>query len=279
MRKIRNRNRSTRPQIKIKSPKDIEKMRVSGQLVADCFALLKDSIQPGVTLRDLDRRVEALIRERGAEPLYKGYRGNPPDRPPFPGVICAAVNNEICHGFPDNRKLRKGDIIGIDIGLVNDGWCGDACVTFPVGEISAAATRLLRVTKEAMYAGIEASQPGNTMDDVGKAIERHANKHGYSVVERWGGHGIGKDLHESPSVPHTDPRGQSPRIRIKPGMVFTIEPMVNIGTQECHTLADGWTVLTNDGTLSAQFEHTIAITKSGPVILSPWHITMGEATA
>ncbi len=279
MRKIRNRNRNARPAIKIKSPKDIEKMRVSGQLVADCFALLKDSIQPGVTLRDLDRRVEALIRERGAEPLYKGYRGNPPDRPPFPGVICAAVNNEICHGFPDNRKLRNGDIIGIDIGLLNDGWCGDACVTFPVGEISPAAERLLRVTKEAMYAGIEASQPGKTMADVGKAIERHANKHGYSVVERWGGHGIGKDLHEAPSVPHTDPRGQGPRIRIKPGMVFTIEPMVNIGTQECHTLADGWTVLTNDGSLSAQFEHTIAVTKSGPVILSPWHITMGEATA
>lgn len=274
MRKIRG--RALRPKIKIKSSKDIAKLAESGQLVADCFALLQESIQPGVRLRELDRRVEALILERGAKPLYKGYRGNPPERPPFPGVICAAVNNEICHGFPDNRRLRKGDIIGIDIGLLHDGWCGDACVTFPVGEISSKAERLLRVAKEAMYAGIEAAQPGNYMADVGKAIERHANRHGYSVVEQWGGHGIGRDLHEAPSVPHTDPRGEGAPIRIRPGMVFTVEPMVNIGEQDCHTIQDGWTVLTNDGSLSAQFEHTIAITKKGPIILSPWHITMND---
>ena len=272
MRKFRGRNR--KPPVKIKNSKDIARMAESGQLVADCFALLQASIKPGVRLRDLDQRVEQLIRERGAEPLYKGYQGNPPNRPPFPGVICAAVNNEICHGFPDNRILNEGDIIGIDIGLLNNGWCGDACVTFAVGEISESAQRLLRVAKQAMYEGIAAAQPGNYLDDVGAAIERYANKHGYSVVEQWGGHGIGRDLHESPSIPHTDPRGQGPRIRIRPGMVFTVEPMVNVGGQECHTLPDGWTVLTNDGSLSAQFEHTIAITKSGPEILSPWHETM-----
>ena len=278
----RARPRQLKQGIKIKSRNDIEKMAESGQLVADCFALLKESIQPGVRLRELDRKVEALIRERGARPLYKGYRGNPPERPPFPGVICAAVNDEICHGFPDNRRLRKGDIVGIDIGLLHDGWCGDACVTFPVGEISDSAERLLRVTKEAMYEGIKASQPGNFMHDVGQAIERYANKHGYSVVEQWGGHGIGRDLHEAPSVPHTDPfsnpetRNKVKRIRIRPGMVFTVEPMVNIGGQECHTKEDGWSVYTNDGSLSAQFEHTIAITKSGPIILSPWHKTMND---
>ncbi len=272
----RARSRPAKQSIKLKNRNDIEKMAASGQLVADCFALLKESIQPGVRLRELDLKVESLILERGAKPLYKGYRGNPPDRPPFPGVICAAINDEICHGFPDNRRLRNGDIVGIDIGLLYDGWCGDACVTFPVGTISDSAERLLHVTKAAMYEGIKASKPGNTLHDVGQAIERYANKHGYSVVEQWGGHGIGRDLHELPSIPHTDPKDHPKRIQIRPGMVYTIEPMVNIGGQSCHTKEDGWSVYTDDGSLSAQFEHTIAITKGGPIILSPWHKTLND---
>lgn len=260
--------------VRIKNKREIEQLKVSGQLVADCFALLKASIQPGVSLRELDKKVEALIRDHGAEPLYKGYRGNPPEHPPFPGVICASLNNEICHGLPDMRRLRNGDIIGIDIGLVKDGWCGDACVTFPVGNISPLAQRLLRVTEEAMYEGINAAKVGQPVGKIGVAIENYAKRHGYSVVKQWGGHGLGRDLHEAPSIPHVGPANELPRIR--PGMVFTVEPMVNIGSQECYLGDDGWTVFTSDGTLSAQFEHTIAITRNGAEILSPWHETMGR---
>lgn len=261
--------------VRIKNKRDIEQLKVSGQLVADCFALLKASIQPGVTLRELDKKVEQLIRDSGAEPLYKGYRGNPPDHPPFPGVICASVNNEICHGLPDMRRLRNGDIIGIDIGLKKEGWCGDACVTFGVGEISPLAQRLLRVSEEAMYEGIKAAKVGSYVGEIGVAIENYARRHGYSVVKQWGGHGLGRDLHEAPSIPHTGPARELPRIR--PGMVFTIEPMINIGSQECYLGDDGWTVFTSDGTLSAQFEHTVAIGRNGPIILSPWHETMERA--
>lgn len=259
----------------LKNKHEIALMQEAGKLVADCFALLQASIQPGVRLRDLDRKVELLIRERGALPLYKGYQGNPPSHPPFPGVICAAVNNEVCHGLPDNRRLRKGDIVGIDIGLRNKGYCGDACVTFAVGEISPSAERLLRVSKECLYKGIRAAQPGRMIGEVGVAIEEHARRHGYSVVVEWGGHGVGKNLHEAPSVPHTGPADVGPRLR--PGMVFTVEPMINMGGAENHMLKDGWTVVTNDGSLSAQFEHTIVITRKGPVILSPWHKTMKQS--
>ncbi|MGB1249256.1 MAG: type I methionyl aminopeptidase [Candidatus Promineifilaceae bacterium] len=270
-RRLKNR-RQSKSSIPLKNKHEIELMKEAGHLVADCFALLKESIQPGVRLRDLDQKVELLIRERGALPLYKGYQGNPPSHPPFPGVICAAVNNEVCHGLPDNRRLRKGDIVGIDIGLRHKGYCGDACVTFPVGKISPMAERLLRVSEECMYKGIEAAQPGRMIGEVGVAIEEHARRHGYSVVVEWGGHGVGKNLHEAPSVPHTGPADVGPRLR--PGMVFTVEPMVNMGSADNHMLKDGWTVVTNDGSLSSQFEHTIAITRKGPVILSPWHKTM-----
>ena len=263
--------------IQIKSKSEIDTMREAGQLVADCFALLKSSIEPGVRLSELDKRVEALIIERGAASLYKGYRGNPASHPPFPGTICASINNEICHGLPDNRRLRKGDIIGIDIGLRYKDFCGDACVTFPVGEVRPEAQKLLTVAKESMYKGIEAAQVGKRLGAIGVAIEKHANAHGYSVVREWGGHGIGRNLHEPPSVPHTGPAAQG--VRMRPGMVFTVEPMINIGQSACHMLDDGWTVVTNDGTLSAQFEHTIAITSKGPEILSPWHITMNEVAS
>lgn len=252
--------------IMLKSPEDIQAMREAGRLVAQCFDLLKHNIQPGVTLRDLDHQVAELIKERGAQPLYKGYRGNPPSHPPFPGVICASVNEEVCHGLPDGRKLREGDIVGIDIGLKHNGFCGDACVTFPVGNVSARAQKLLDVTQECLQRGIRAAQPGRYLSDIGAVIQLHAESHGFKVVLEWGGHGIGRNLHEAPSVPHTGPGGQGPRLR--PGMVFTIEPMINEGVAEWKMLKDGWTVVTKDGKLSAQFEHTIAITQDGPVVLS-----------
>lgn len=241
-------------------------MREAGRLVAETFAKLQEAIRPGITLKELDRLAAEYLTSRGAQPLYKDYRGNPPNHPPFPGVICASVNNEICHGLPNERVLREGDIVGIDIGLKYKGYCGDACATYPVGKISPQAQRLLEVGQEALLRGIRAAQTGRHLSDIGAAIEFYANSQGYSVVREWGGHGIGRRLHEPPSVPHTGPAGEGPRMR--PGMVFTIEPMINAGKPDCRMLRDGWTVVTADGSLSAQFEHTVAITPNGPEILS-----------
>ncbi len=251
----------------LKSPAEIEGLRKAGHLVAECFTALENAIKPGVKLSDLDSMVEAMILERGAKPLYKGYRGSPPTHPPFPGVICASINEEICHGLPDGRVLAEGDIIAIDIGLRHGGWCGDACVTYPVGTISNEATRLLEAARECLQRGIHAAHAGRRLRDIASVIERHAVRNGYSVVSAWGGHGIGRDLHEPPSVPHiTGQPGDD--LFLEEGLVFTIEPMINVGTPDCVLLDDGWTVVTKDGALSAQFEHTVAITALGPMVLS-----------
>lgn len=250
----------------LKNKREIEKMRVSGRMVAECFKLLEENIKPGVSLRELDHLVESYIRKQGAEPLYKGYQGSSADHPPFPGVICASVNHEICHGLPNDRLLKEGDIIGIDIGLKYKGYCGDACVTFPVGQVSPAAERMLKIGKEALHIGIEAVKPGGYLNDIGEAIHAYADSKGVSVVHEWGGHGIGRNLHESPSVSHIRQSSKGPKLR--PGMVFTIEPMINQGGHEWLLLPDGWTVITADGSLSVQFEHTIAVTKQGVEILT-----------
>lgn len=252
--------------IKLKKRKQIEALREANRLVALAFLELEKAVRPGARLSDLDKLVTTFIESRGAKPLYKGYRGSASTQPPFPGTICASVNEEICHGLPDRRRLRSGDIIGIDIGLKLNGWCGDACVTYAVGQISDEAQRLLDVTKECLHQGIGAAQPGARLTDIGAAIQAHAENHGFSVVREWGGHGVGRSLHEEPSVPHVGPAGRGPRLR--PGMVFTIEPMINAGGAACRLLGDGWTVVTSDGALSAQFEHTIAMTADGPLILS-----------
>ncbi len=252
--------------MRLKNPRAIRQMRESGRMVAECFALLKENIKPGVSLRVLDQIVEKYISDRGAEPLYKGYQGSGANHPPFPGVICASINHEICHGLPDNRILKNGDIIGIDIGLKHKGWCGDACVTFPVGQISASTQRLLDIAEACLRVGIEAAQPGGYLNDIGQAIHNYADTQGVTVVREWGGHGIGRILHDAPSVSHIRQAGRGPRLR--PGMTFTIEPMINFGTHEWILLNDGWTVITADGKLSAQYEHTIAIGKNGPMILT-----------
>jgi len=252
--------------MKLKTPRHIALLRESGRLVAECFALLEENIKPGVSLRVLDQIVEKYIDDKGAEPLYKGYQGSAANHPPFPGVICASVNNEICHGLPDNRILKEGDIIGIDIGLKQNGWCGDACVTFPVGKISASTQRLLDIAKECLKVGIAAAQPDAYLNDIGTAIHNYADTRGVSVVREWGGHGIGRSLHETPSVSHIRQPGRGPKLR--PGMTFTIEPMINKGSHEWILLNDGWTVITTDGSLSAQYEHSIAIGKDGPIILT-----------
>lgn len=250
----------------LKNRKALERMRVSGRMVAECFALLGESVKPGVSLRVLDQLVEAQIAKQGATPLYKGYQGSSAEHPPFPGVICASVNHEICHGLPDDRILKEGDIIGIDIGLRYKGYCGDACVTFPVGKVSRRSERLLEVGEECLRVGIEAAQSGGYLNDIGRAINDYADTQNVSVVREWGGHGIGRALHESPSVSHI--RQASPGPRLRPGMTFTIEPMINDGGHEWVLLNDGWTVVTADGSLSAQFEHTIAITENGPEIMT-----------
>lgn len=252
--------------LKLKSKREIAQMRESGRLVAQCFALLEENIKPGVSLSELDHLVEQYIASYGAKPLYKGYEGSAGDHPPFPGVICASVNHEICHGLPNDRVLKEGDIVGIDIGLRYKEYCGDACVTFPVGRVSPKAQRLLDIGKECLRVGVEAAQNGAHLHDIGYAINGYADTQGVSVVHEWGGHGIGRDLHESPSVSHIRQSTRGPRLQ--PGMVFTIEPMINYGTHEWYLLPDGWTVITADGELSVQFEHTVVITPNGPEILT-----------
>ncbi len=252
--------------IPIKSPKEIAKMREAGKLVAECFAILEENVKPGVALQELDEKVEKFLARRGAKPLYKGYKGSSAEHPPFPGVICSSVNHEICHGIPDDRVLKEGDIVGIDIGLRYRGWCGDACVTFAIGEVPADAMRLMEITRECLRLGIEAAQPGDYLNQIGVVIEDYADSQGVTVVREWGGHGIGRQLHEPPSVSHV--RHDNPGPLLRPGMVFTIEPMINAGTYKWILLDDGWTVITADGSLSAQFEHTVAITDHGPDILT-----------
>lgn len=252
--------------MKLKNRNALARMRVAGRMVAECFALLEENIRPGVTLRALDLMVEQYIANQGAQPLYKGYQGSSAEHPPFPGVICASVNHEICHGLPDGRVLQEGDIIGIDIGLKYNGFCGDACVTFPVGSVSKTAERMLAIGQECLRRGVEAAQAGAFLNDIGKAIHDYADSQKVSVVREWGGHGIGRALHEAPSVSHIRQPRRGPLLR--PGMTFTIEPMINAGKHEWVLLNDGWTVVTADGSLSVQFEHTVAITDNGPEILT-----------
>ena len=252
--------------ITLRRPSEIAIMREAGRIVAQAFELIQEAIRPGVRLSDLDKMVATHLEKSNAKTLYLGYRGSPASHPPFPGVICASVNHEICHGLPDGRRLQEGDIVGIDIGLRYKGYCGDACYTFGVGQIAPEAQRLLDVTQEALRLGIAAAQPGRRLTDIGGAIQTYAESHGYSVVREWGGHSIGRELHEGLSVPHVGPAGRG--VKLRPGMIFTIEPMINAGAANCILLDDGWTVVTADGSLSAQFEHTIAITDNGPQILS-----------
>jgi methionyl aminopeptidase len=260
--------------IKLKTPAEIDAMRAAGRIVADCFGLLAGMVEPGARLEDIDAEVARFMDERGAESLFKGYRGNPPKHPPFPGVICASIDAEVCHGIPDGRRLAEGNIIGIDIGLRYEGWCGDACITFPVGRVSELASRLLRVAEESLYAGIAAAKPGARLHEIGGAVQAHAEAQGFSVVREWGGHGLGRDLHEPPSIPHTGERNND--LVLREGMVFTIEPMINSGGAATVLAEDGWTVRTADGSLSAQFEHSIAIRAHGAEILTPWREALGR---
>lgn len=234
-------------------------MRDAGRVVAQVFRELEKAIAPGVTTGELNALAEDFIARQGARPAFKGLYG-------FPAAICTSVNEQVVHGIPGLRRLEDGDIISIDIGAEINGYYGDAAVTFPVGEISSGARRLLDVTHGALYAGIEMARSGNRLGDISHAIQSYVERHGYNVVRDYVGHGIGREMHEDPQVPNFGRPGRGPRL--EPGMTLAIEPMVNAGTHEVRTLEDRWTVVTRDGSLSAHFEHTVAITNGAAEILT-----------
>lgn len=244
----------------LKTPQEIELIAQASRIVALTIAFLRERVKPGITTADLDRWAEEFIVREGGRPAFKGYRG-------YPATLCTSVNEEVVHGIPSPRKrLEEGDIIGIDVGAIVEGYYGDAAVTVPVGQISEAAAHLIRVTEEALAAGLEQVKVGNRLSDVSHAIQTVAEREGYSVVTDFVGHGIGRNLHEDPQVPNFGKPGEGPRL--KEGLVLAIEPMVNIGKSDVEVLDDRWTVVTRDRKLSAHFEHTIALTVEGPKVLT-----------
>jgi len=249
----------------IKNKREIQRLRDAGRIVALTFAVIGEKIQPGVKLKELDLLAERFIKKQGAETLYKGIRQRP-HQVPYPGVITAALNDEICHGMPNDRVLKSGDIVGIDIGLRYKGWCGDACVTYMVGKVKPDVKRLVDTAQTCLQKGIQVAMPGNKIGLIGASIQNYAESRGFSVVREYGGHGIGKSLWEEPFIYHIGPAERGPGLM--EGMVINIEPMINMGKPETRLLKDEWTVVTADSSLSAQFEHMVAITTNGPEILS-----------
>lgn len=243
----------------LKLPEEIEKARASNQIVAEVLNKLRDKVKPGVTTGELDRLAEEIARKRGAKPAFKGYRG-------FPYSLCTSINEEVVHGMPSDRVLKEGDIIGLDFGVCYKGFFGDATITLPVGRIAVGAQKLIEATERSLYAGIEQIKVGNRLGDISAAVQMTVEEAGFSVVRDFVGHGIGRNLHEDPQIPNYGKKGRG--IELKSGMIFAIEPMVNQGDYRVKILSDGWTVVTEDGKLSAHFEHSVAITDNGPDILS-----------
>jgi methionyl aminopeptidase len=242
-----------------KSPAEIARMRAANALVANVLAELAASVAPGVTTSDLDVIAERLVRAAGAEPAFKGYRG-------YPCTLCASINEQVVHGIPSARKLVEGDIISLDMGVKLNGFYGDSAVTVAVGRVSSEAETLLRVTRESLEKGIAQVRLGSRVSDIGHAIQQHVEAHGFSVVREFVGHGIGAALHEEPQIANYGEPGRGPRLA--EGMVLAIEPMVNMGRPAVKVLGDGWTAVTRDGSLSAHFEHTVAVTNNGPLVLT-----------
>lgn len=249
--------------IEIKSPGEVARMQRASAIVAEILAELGELVRPGVTTKDLDAAAAEQIDRRGAKPAFKNYRVG--DHV-FPAVLCTSVNEEIVHGIPSGRTLVEGDIIGLDFGVVYDGFYADSAVTLPVGRVDAPASRLIETTRRCLDAAIEQLRAGNRLGDVGAAVQSIAEAEGYGVVRDFVGHGIGRKLHEDPQIPNfgTPGRGRA----LKPGMVVAVEPMINEGSPSVRMLADGWTAVTADGKRSAHFEHTVAITDEGPVVLT-----------
>ena len=245
--------------ITIKSPREIELIRKSGKITAKTLSRLIEAAKPGVTTKELDRIAEDSIRSMGGVPTFKGYNG-------YPSSICTSVNNQVVHGIPNARILRDGDLLSIDIGTTLEGYVSDSAVTLAVGAVSANARRLLNVTQECLMLGIAQMKIGNQLGDIGAAVQKHAEAHGFGVVRDLVGHGIGTKMHEEPQVPNYGKAGQG--IELRAGLVLAVEPMITEGTWRVRTLKDGWTVVTEDGKLAAHFEHTIAVTEEGPRILT-----------
>jgi methionyl aminopeptidase len=242
-----------------KNADELSRLREAGRIVRAVLDEVAAAAQPGTRTQELDRLAEARTRERGARPAFKGYLG-------YPASICISVNDEVVHGIPSRRTLQEGDLVGLDFGVIHRGFFGDAAVTVPVGRVPEAARRLLEVTREALARGIAAAVAGGRVGDIGAAVQGWVESQGFSVVREFVGHGIGRRLHEPPQVPNFGARGTGPLL--EEGLVLAVEPMVNAGRPEVRTLGDGWTAVTADGSLSAHFEHTIAITAAGPEILT-----------
>jgi methionyl aminopeptidase len=245
-----------------KTPEQVDKMAAAGQILVRCLRMLAAKARAGVTTKELDEAAEKFIRSQGAEPAFKGYRG-------FPGSICASPNSMVVHGIPGPYELKRGDLLSIDVGVVKDGWVADAAMTVPIGSVTPEARKLLDVTKAALFAGVGQMQPGNHLGDVSAAIQRAVEIEGLSIIRTLVGHGIGRDMHEDPQVPNFGEAGRGPEL--EEGTVLAIEPMVNAGGPLVRMGDDGWAVYSQDGTLAAHFEFTIAVTADGPRILTPWH--------
>lgn len=243
----------------LKSKEEIDRIRESNRIVAEVLRKLEEIIAPGITTKDIDGMAEEMAKKYKARPAFKGYRG-------YPASVCTSLNSEVVHGIPSSRELQEGDIISLDFGIYFKGYYGDAAITLPVGDVPDRGKKLIRITEESLYKGIDETRPGNRLGDISAAVQEHVEAAGFSVVRDFVGHGIGKGLHEDPQIPNYGTRGRG--IVLREGMVFAIEPMVNEGTFDVAVTGDGWTVVTKDGKLSAHFEHTVAIRDNGPEILS-----------
>jgi methionyl aminopeptidase len=245
-----------------KTPEQVEKMAQAGDVLVRCLKMLESKARPGVTTGELDAAAEKFIRSQDSVPAFKGYRG-------FPGSICASPNSMVVHGIPGDYELQRGDVLSIDVGVVKDGWVADAAMTVPVGTVAPDAVKLLDVTKASLFAGVEQMRPGNHLGDVSAAIQRSVEAEGMSIIRTLVGHGIGREMHEEPQVPNFGEPGKGPEL--EEGMVLAIEPMVNVGGPLVRMDDDGWSVFSEDGSLAAHFEFTVAVTDDGPRILTPWH--------
>jgi methionyl aminopeptidase len=245
-----------------KSPEEVDKIAAAGRVLSRCLSMLHGKARPGVTTAELDEAAEKFIRSQGGEPAFKGYRG-------FPGSICASPNSMVVHGIPGDYDLKRGDVLSVDVGVVLDGWVADAAITVPIGNVTPMAQRLLATTRAALFEAVEACRVGNRLGDISHAVQQRVEEDGLSVIRSLVGHGIGRDMHEDPQIPNVGEPGTGPELA--EGMVFAIEPMVNAGAEDVRMGSDNWAVYSRDGSLTAHFEHTVAITAEGPRILTPWH--------
>jgi methionyl aminopeptidase len=253
-----------------KTPAELDKMAAAGDILVRCHRLLESKIRVGVTTKELDSAAERFIRSQGAEPSFKGYRG-------FPGSICASPNHMVVHGIPGPYRLGRGDVISIDIGVTYDGWVADAAITYALDPVLPVARKLLDVTKESLFKAVEQARPGNRLGAVSHAVQQHVESNGLSVVRSLVGHGIGRSMHEDPQIPNFGPESSGPKL--EEGMVLAIEPMVTAGRHAVRMGDDHWAIYSQDGSLAAHFEFTVAVTAAGPRILTPWHEHIGVTAA